>query len=90
MTYADAPVPGGPHLRPMIYIPVTIRPHKAIGSAAMRPVPARLLLAALTAGWLFASTGAGIASAQPAEFLPSTSALYEDLEALTARGLLAS
>ena len=56
----------------------------------MLPVPARLLLAALTAGWLLASTGAGIASAQPAEFLPSTSALYEDLEALTARGLLAS
>ena len=74
MTYADNHVPGGAHLIPMIYIPVTIRPH---------------LLASFASFCLFAAC-AGIASAQPAEFLPSSSALYEDVEAIAARGLLAS
>lgn len=36
------------------------------------------------------SAGARAAAAQPAEFLPSQHALYEDLEALAARGLLQS
>ena len=56
---------------------------------------ARLLLAAIiacAAGASLPSAGVLVraASAQPAEFLPSFHALYEDLEALVARGLLPS
>src|SRR5438477_3151498 len=54
---------------------------------------ARLLLLAFTAcaaGAPFPAPGVRVASAEPAEFLPSFHALYEDLEALVARGLLPS
>ncbi len=59
----------------------------------MRPAAARLLVSALAVWALLVSyscAGPRDASAQPAEFLPSFHALYEDLEALVARGLLPS
>ncbi|HEY2923433.1 MAG TPA: capsule assembly Wzi family protein [Candidatus Eisenbacteria bacterium] len=54
----------------------------------MRLALAGLMLGALAAGTLVMD--AGVSSGQPAEFLPSSHAFYEDLEALVARGLLPS
>src|SRR5689334_10323193 len=53
----------------------------------MRP-PARLFVAILVAALSCAVLGAAVAAADPAEFLPSFHASYEDLEALSARGAL--
>src|SRR5512144_1677398 len=53
----------------------------------MRPL-ARLSLAILVAAFSCAVLGTALASADPAEFLPSFHASYEDLEALSARGVL--
>src|SRR6267378_7086625 len=50
----------------------------------------RLALAGLVLGALALAAGARASFSQPAEFLPSGHALYEDLEALAARGLLGS
>ena len=54
---------------------------------------ARLLFLAIiacAAGASLAASNVRVVSAEPAEFLPSFHALYEDLEALAARGLLPS
>ena len=56
----------------------------------MRHPLARLSLAALVLAAGGHVVEARVAIAQPAEFLPSSHALYEDLEALAARGLLPS
>src|SRR5258706_11063707 len=50
----------------------------------------RVLLAACVVAVGALSPGPRPAAAQPAEFLPSSHALYEDLEAMVARGLLPS
>ena len=48
----------------------------------------RFALAGLLLGALALGAGFSAAFAEPAEFLPTTHALYEDLEALVARGLV--
>src|SRR6059036_2293185 len=50
----------------------------------------RFALAGLVLGALALGAGSAAVSAQPAEFLPTSHALYEDLEALVARGLIRS
>jgi hypothetical protein len=56
----------------------------------MRLGLARLIVAALALAGGSLAVGPRSAGAQPAEFLPSFHALYEDLEALAARGSLSS
>src|SRR5258706_9422421 len=73
--------------------PPPLAPTDLIRCAAMPPAPARVPWKAL-AFLVVLAIGGGLtprlARAQPAELLPSFHTLYEDLEALVARGLLPS